>query len=284
MPHNALVRLIYEAANDPLLWDPFLTKFAEAVHAETTGFLIQDKTGQSARILATVGMEPAFRNSYEEYFVSCNPWLRRRTVSPGTVETSEQVLSNRELVRTEFYHDFLRPNIWLHACSAVTNVEDSTFSSVYALRTPHKKAFTPDEIQLCSYLAPHLQTAARIRQRIVDLEATLDRVLVGEMDTNTLAKLGLTRSPACRRFVQGPERGSVCEGSRDQHQHSPLAYKPDLRQDRREATERANPNALEVSPPALGQHFQGSWPGTKSTICLNLSPARDIWPFIPAVL
>src|SRR5262249_51519462 len=38
--------LIYEAANDPLLWDAFLTKFAEAVHAETAGLLTQDKAGQ----------------------------------------------------------------------------------------------------------------------------------------------------------------------------------------------------------------------------------------------
>jgi hypothetical protein len=39
MPHNALVRLIYEGATDPLLWDAFLTKFAEAVHSETAGLL-----------------------------------------------------------------------------------------------------------------------------------------------------------------------------------------------------------------------------------------------------
>ena len=86
----------------------------------------------------------------------------------------------------------LAPNIWLHACSAVTNVEESTFSCVYTLRSPRNRAFTSDEIGLCAYLAPHLQTAARIYQRIVDLEATLDRLLVGEIDTKTLAKLSLT--------------------------------------------------------------------------------------------
>jgi len=29
MPQNALVRLIYEAASDPLFWDTFLSKFAQ---------------------------------------------------------------------------------------------------------------------------------------------------------------------------------------------------------------------------------------------------------------
>jgi DNA-binding CsgD family transcriptional regulator len=209
MPQNALVRLIYEASNDPLLWDAFLTKFAEAVHAETAGLLTQDKAGKWARILATVGMDPASRKSYEEYFVSRNPWLPRRKVFSGNVETGEQVLSNRELVKTDFYRDFLKPNIRLHACSAVTNVEESTFSCVYTLRSPRNGAFTSDEIGLCWYLAPHLQTATRIHQRIVDLEATLDRLLVGEMDTKTLAKLSLT--PAETRLAIALFKGQSVE-------------------------------------------------------------------------
>ena len=192
MSQNSLVRLIYEAVDDPRVWGAFLTKFAEAVRAETAGLLNQDKAGLWARIPATVGMDPASRKSYEEYFVSRNPWLPRRKVFAGNVETGEQVLGNRELVKTEFYSDFLKPNNWLHVCSPVTNVEESTFSCVYALRSSGNSSFTSDEIRLCWYLAPHLQTAARIRQRIVDLEATLDRLLVGELDTKTLAKLSLT--------------------------------------------------------------------------------------------
>jgi DNA-binding CsgD family transcriptional regulator len=209
MSQNALVRLIYEAVNDPLLWDVFLTKFAKAVHAETAGLLTQDKAGQWARILATVGMAPASRKLYEEYFVSRNPWLPRRKLFAGNVETGEQVLSNRELLKTEFYSDFLKPQLWLHACSAVTNIEESMFSSVYTIRSPRNRAFTSNEIGLFLYLAPHLQTAARISQRIADLEATLDRVLVGELDTKTLAKLSLT--PAETRLAVALFKGQSVE-------------------------------------------------------------------------
>jgi DNA-binding CsgD family transcriptional regulator len=192
MPQNALVRLIYEAAGDPLLWDAFLTKFAKATHVETAGLLTQDKAGRWARNLATVGMDPAVRNSYDEYFVSCNPWLLKRKVFAGSVETGEQVINNRELLKTEFYREFLKPNIWLHACSGVTNVQESTISCIYSLRSPRKGAFTADEVGLCSYLVPHLQTAARIQQRIGDLQTTLDRLVAGEIDTKALAKLPLT--------------------------------------------------------------------------------------------
>ena len=128
MSQNALVRLIYEAVDDPLVWDAFLTKFAEAVRAETAGLCTEDKAGQWGRNLATVGMDPAWLKSYEEYFVSRNPWQARRKVFAGNVETGEQILSNRELAKTEFYKDILKPNTWLHACSVVTSVEKSKFS------------------------------------------------------------------------------------------------------------------------------------------------------------
>jgi hypothetical protein len=207
---NVLVRLIYEAVNDPVLWDTFLTKFAESVRAETAGLLTQDKAGRWAKGIATVGVDAASRKSYEEYFVSLNPWLPRHKVLAGNVVTGEQILRNRELVRTEFYNDFLKPNHWLHTCSVVTNATELTFSSVFALHHPRDGAFSPDEIDLCWHLAPHLQTATRIRQRIVDLEATLDRLLVGEIDTKTLANLGLTpaetRLAIRRRRVSRPDR------------------------------------------------------------------------------
>jgi DNA-binding CsgD family transcriptional regulator len=209
MPHNGLLRLVYEAIDDPVVWDTFLGKFAEAMHSETAGLLIQDKAGQWARVLATIGMDSAARKSYEEYFVSRNPWLPRRTVSAGAVQTSEQILSNRKLVGTEFYSDFLKANSWLHGCSAVTKVEDSTFSCIYSLRSARNRAFTSGEIELCRYLAPHLQNAARIRQRIVDLEATVDRLLACEMDIQTLAKLSLT--PAETRIAIALFKGQSVE-------------------------------------------------------------------------
>jgi DNA-binding CsgD family transcriptional regulator len=209
MPKNALVRLIYAVADDPLLWDTFLTKLAKSVHAETAGLLTQDKAGRWARGAATLGVDPASLKAYEEYFVSRNPWLPRHKVLTGNVITGEQILSNQELLKTEFYNDFLKPNHWLHTCSVVTNANESTFTSVFALRPPRDGAFSSDEIDLCWYLAPHLQTATRIRQRIVDLEATLDRLLVGEIDTKTLVKLGLT--PAETRVAGALFKGDSVE-------------------------------------------------------------------------
>lgn len=209
MPHNKLVRLIYEATDDPQRWAPFLDQFADTIRADTAGLLTQDKAGDWARIGAAVGIDPESRKSYEEHFVSRNPWLQRRNICIGAVETEEQIVNLRELVKTDFYRDFLRPHSWFHGCSAITNVDVSSFSCFYALRAPRYGAFGRDEIELCRYLAPHIQTAARIQQRIADQELTLDRLRAGEMDPKTLSILGLT--PAETRLAIALFKGQSVE-------------------------------------------------------------------------
>jgi DNA-binding CsgD family transcriptional regulator len=214
MPQNELVRLIYEAIDEPALCDQFLSKFADSMHAEAAGLMTQDRAGGWARITATVGMDAASRKSYEEYFVSRNPWLPLRTMFVGNVEIGEQLLSNRELVKTEFYQDFLAPNHWFHGCSGLTNVKKSEFSCIYSLHSAGDGVFTSDEIGLCRYLAPHLNTAARIKQRIADLKASLDRLLFGEIDTEALAELGLT--PAETRLAIALFKGQSVDAYADE--------------------------------------------------------------------
>lgn len=209
MPKDALIGLIYEAVNDPLLWDAFLIRFAEAIHADTAGLLTQDRIGHWAKVLAAVGLQPASRKSYEDYFVSRNPWLPKRNILTRSVETGEQLLSNRELVKTEFYSGLLKPNGWLHGCSAITNVDDSAFSCIYALRAPHNRAFSSDEIELCWHLAPHIKAAAQIQKRIANLEATLAQLRAGEMDAQTLSNFALT--PAETRLAIALFQGQSVE-------------------------------------------------------------------------
>ena len=116
MPHNGLVRLIYEAIDEPQLWSQLLARFADTVHADTAGLLTQDKTGDWAKIFAAVGIDSESRKLYEDYFVSRNPWLQRRNICIGAVETAEQLVNPRELVKTDFYYDFLRPLSWFSRC------------------------------------------------------------------------------------------------------------------------------------------------------------------------
>jgi len=203
-----LVKLTYEAAADPSRWTDFLRRFSETIHAPSATFLIHNNSlsesnGQKANTFTSVGIEPAWIRSYEEYFVTINPWLADRPFRRGVVAVGEEILKDRELVRTEFYNDFLRPQNWFYCCGVLTAQDRSTTSEITALRSRRAGRFTSNEVALFEYLAPHLQHSVRIHNRIAGLEsglntatAALDRFPTGIVAVNSDAKVILMNRAA----------------------------------------------------------------------------------------
>jgi hypothetical protein len=111
-----------------------------------------------------IGIEPAPIKSYQEYFVTTNPWLVGHPFRRGVVAVGEQILKDRELVRTEFYNDFLRPQDWFYCCGVLTAKDQSTASEITSIRSRRAGSFTSHEVALFEYLAPHLQCAVRIHK------------------------------------------------------------------------------------------------------------------------
>ena len=203
-PHtDELVKLTYEAATDRSRWNDFLRLFGEVVHAPSAVFLIHDKTRQKANASAVRGVDPGWVKSYQEYFVTINPWLEGRPFRRGFVAVGEQILNDRELVRTEFYNDFLRPQDWFHSCAVLIAQDQSTRSEISAIRSRPAGGFNSDELALLEYLAPHLQCAVRIHNRIAGLESglnaatgALDRFPTGIVVVGSDAKVILTNRAA----------------------------------------------------------------------------------------
>jgi DNA-binding CsgD family transcriptional regulator len=204
MPHTGeLVKLTYEAATDPSRWNEFLRLFSQAIHAPSAVFLIHHKTQQKANASEVIGVEPAWVKSYQEYFVTINPWLAGDPFRCGVVAVGDQVVSDRELVRTEFHNDFLRPQDWFHSCGVLIAQDQLTTSEISAVRSRRAGAFTADEIALFEYLAPHLQSAVRIHNRIAGLESglhaatgALDRFPTGIVAVGSDARIILTNRAA----------------------------------------------------------------------------------------
>ena len=208
---SGLLDLLYAGVGENDGWQRFLEELAKAAQASMVVLISHDQGQICYDINTVVGMSPDAQAGYANYYGNLDVWYRgsEGKLRPNYTFDGRELCPTHELVKTEFYNDFLKPNGWLHECSAVTGVEKSTFSRIFTLRSPRSGAFTSEEIELCSNLAPHLQSAARIRQRIADLEATVDRLLAGEMDTHALAKLSLT--PAETRLAIALFKGQSVE-------------------------------------------------------------------------
>jgi DNA-binding CsgD family transcriptional regulator len=178
---SELVRLTYEAAADPSHWNDFLRLFSDVTQSPSAVFLIHDTTLQKADASAVIDIDPAWVSSYQEYFVTINPWLVSQPFRRRFVAVSEQILSDRDLVRTEFYNDFLRPQDWFYSCGVLTAQDHGMTSEISAIRSRRAGGFTPKEVALFEYLAPHLQCAVRIHNRIGGLESGLNAA-IGVLD------------------------------------------------------------------------------------------------------
>jgi DNA-binding CsgD family transcriptional regulator len=85
----------------------------------------------------------------------------------GTIQTEAMIMPKSELVRTEFYNDFLAPQRLGSMLSAVTLVEQGQQT---VIATHRQDEFAPEHVQLFQLLAPHLQRAVQLNTRLADLE------------------------------------------------------------------------------------------------------------------
>lgn len=187
-PLIVLIQSIYEAAFDPSRWPLFLGQYAEAIGAPGVAFVVHDRDDHSANVYKDYGLDPAWRKPYEEYYAARNVWMQRASawLRPGVVTGSQQTTTDAELVTTEFYNDFLRPQNHFYSYSGIIAQEGTVTSYLAAVRSKAAGPFQEREFALLRHLLPHLQTAVRLRQRtavlemqIGDLKGTIDRLQHG---------------------------------------------------------------------------------------------------------
>lgn len=132
-------------------------------------------------VICDTPANPGFRSAYAE-FAPRNPWfLSSDEYTPGCVVTGDEVLNNRDLVKTDFYRGLLEPRGLLHCVAGVAVRHGPLIHYISLLRGQDQPPFGErDKANLRTVLA-HVSLALgnRWRQR----EASdLVRVLTGIID------------------------------------------------------------------------------------------------------
>ena len=95
-----------------------------------------------------------------------------------------EYLPEAELVRSEYYNDYLRPQGLFYMTGVAIQPDSSIIMSLSALRGHSRGAFSKNELAVIQALVPHLQNAMNIRRRIEDAE------LSGSFASQSLAARG----------------------------------------------------------------------------------------------
>jgi DNA-binding CsgD family transcriptional regulator len=169
---SALVTLIHEAALSSELWGEVLREVASATGA-TVGGLIAGRRGGEREIAVSIGVDPEVARNYEQYYGAMDPVMPViGQMEEGTVLTEDMIIPRAELVRTEFYNDWIRPQRVKDCLSAM--IMQGNTSSVLCLATASETGqFHNESVRLVQALAPHLGIAIRTQLQLKGL--TLQR-------------------------------------------------------------------------------------------------------------
>lgn len=176
---HALIDLIYESACDPTRWPEFLRAFARAVGGRGTliythNFETMDaSTASDGRFPnAVVGFDPAFLATLESHYNHVNVWAQNETLlEPGRPVTGSMLFPDRELPKTEFYADWLRPQDYFHAIGGIVIRDGPVAMKFSSVRSRRAGDFNSEEMRLYQALVPHLARAARIQHRFTFLQS-----------------------------------------------------------------------------------------------------------------
>jgi DNA-binding CsgD family transcriptional regulator len=167
-----LTPLVYDTALRSDAWSEFGMAVGRLFRASVCGVAEHNFNSQEGSFQFSFGVPEEFRASYETRYSSLDVWLRRESAHriPGTVHVGQHLVSDLELLSSEFYHDWLKPQNLLHRLSTVLVREEAHLCYFAMLRPPGDKPFGPEEVRALRRLAPHLRRAVQLRGRLALLE------------------------------------------------------------------------------------------------------------------
>ncbi|MCI0150322.1 helix-turn-helix transcriptional regulator [Paraburkholderia sediminicola] len=129
-----------------------------------------------------LGAETPYTQSYENHFVELDPVMQAvRATAPGTV-IAEGAISGSTLERSEFYHQWVRPQgLYRATMTKFLHEGDAVGVLVCASGLKAERKSGSNGPQLLYRLAPHLQRAMRMHLRLGRLGVERD-VVTGALD------------------------------------------------------------------------------------------------------
>ena len=164
---SALVSLISAAGLAPRLWSDVLDRLGQEV-----GFAVHmigfDRSGLETGFLASQ-YDTDYLNTYAEYYANQNPWAERFLATrPGYVMDSREMCATEDLMRTEFYNDWVRPqgDIYLGGGTQIENSSHGSFVIGGNIPAAMGDDTAREWLGLVALLFPHLRHSWQVARTL----------------------------------------------------------------------------------------------------------------------
>jgi DNA-binding CsgD family transcriptional regulator/PAS domain-containing protein len=211
--HGDFLDQVYETALDPAVWTPVLERFTDMIGGNMAWISqLSTETGSGCDEgdpMARMG--PEWPRAYAAHYAQCNPlhhvdnpreYMRQWT---PRILTDEDWMPKADLVRSEFYNDFLRPH-GVHGCAmirlAAHGVEIATLN---VGRSERLGQFGRGDLEIAGHYHGHLIRAFKLGRRF-GVTRRLAGELASVLDRSPYGLLLLSQDGRVRHANRNAER------------------------------------------------------------------------------
>jgi DNA-binding CsgD family transcriptional regulator/PAS domain-containing protein len=178
---HGLVGAIYDGVADPASWQHALARLGDATRSTGAMFIFLDRVHPMRSRYALGRLDPDLMEVFLTRHADA-PWTQAGIrAPPGTTFSLDKVVPARELVKTEFYGEILRPQQILHCGCAPLARDGERVVGLSVFRTPTIGPVESEDLRLLSLVAPHFKRAAQIAWRLGTL-AVVDAAKTAALD------------------------------------------------------------------------------------------------------
>jgi DNA-binding CsgD family transcriptional regulator/PAS domain-containing protein len=161
---------LYDCALDPAGWEHIPAKIARLVRSERCILHTRDSiTGICSVVAVTGSLLTASASKYADHYFKQDvfaPGALRRGV--GVASISQDLVSDEDMLVSEFYQDFCRHLGIFHGACAFIPVDQTLVGAIGIGRPRREAAFESEDRAVLQLLIPHLSRVLQLERRLRD--------------------------------------------------------------------------------------------------------------------
>ena len=170
VPTESLLTPLYDTIGNPDGWLGFLDALSHSYGGAMSCIVMHDFAAQTGFAESSNGCDPSFESSYAQYYSRLNPWFGAAEPSVGLAVLSDSLMPYNDLLRTEFFNDWCRPQNLGGGLGATVERNGCRASAVSILlprATIEGDALAVTRLQL---LTPHILRVTQLQRQFAALE------------------------------------------------------------------------------------------------------------------
>lgn len=176
-----LINSVYDASVDASLWPHFLEKLSALQRGAAVGMVSFSNNDKSGRLSYSVRCDPRWQQTYEEYYAPIDVFIAglKEESADGVARPGQRIITNSDLVKSEFYTDWMAPQDLFHTIHCVAMRDDQQVVTLGAGRSKSSGSFDQTELKVWDAFIPHVCRAVQIQRINSELASARDTMASG---------------------------------------------------------------------------------------------------------